>query len=368
MFRKWTLFLAAGLLIIAMPGSAQMWESVASRDIEYGTCIATGPFAAESENNPDSITYRNKIRELFSWGVTENCLKMGYLRPSEDVYNFETADNILDWCEGNKIHLKGHALVWGTRNHVPEWIDDYLIMQRDDILKEHIQTVVEHFAGRITVWDVVNEPVHVDGWEEALQWETVDLCEKALIWAHEADPDAELYINDYNLLGSAIDRRNFVNLINELVDRNAPIDGIGVQGHFGPRLPSIEELERAMLDLTEPGLPIDITEFDMRPPENPDQPYTVEDVEYDTWWDYQAEAYRMMFEFFDQQPAINRVFMWGFTDRHHWRTGAGILDENYDLKPAGEIIVPILLGEIDAGDTGDEEIEPIEEEIRGFYY
>jgi len=360
MNRLWTLFLITGLLVFGLPGSAQDVNSVAERKLEFGTCIATGPFTLEGENSPDSSIYLDKIKELFTWGVTENCLKMGYLRPSEDVYNFDAADAMVAWCEANNIRLKGHCLVWGTEDDVPEWIDDYLIMQRDDILKEHIQTVVEHFKGRIDVWDVVNEPVHVDGWEEALNWETVDLCEKALIWAHEANPDAELYINDYNLLASEIERRDFVNLINELVDRRAPITGIGVQGHMGSRLPSIDILEAAMADLKEPGLPINITEFDMRPPDNPDEPFTADEVEYATWWDYQAVAYGRMYAFFDRYPAIKRVFMWGFTDSHHWRPGAGILDENYEMKPAGEVMVPILKGEVDPGDIDDEVVVPVE--------
>jgi len=336
--------LAAIFLSIACIVSGQ--ESVPDEQVHqvvYGTAIAAGPFASWNVEDPVSVLYREHLHRLFTWGVTENCLKMGHIRPDYDTWRFTEADNISSWFDDNGLELKGHALVWGWQHHVPDWIGDYPVDERPAILRDHVQTVVTYFTGRINVWDVVNEPVHVTGWEDALGWETIDLCEKAFRWAHEANPLAELYINDYNILISGRDRAQYVELITELLERDVPIHGIGVQAHMGSTLPSAAIIESALDELAALGLPIDITEFDMMPPQDPWSPYIGGGAEYESWFEYQAWAYRTAYETFSSHPSVKRVFMWGFTDAYHWRPGAGILDGYTVMKPAGDALLDLLI-------------------------
>lgn len=319
-------------------------------DVEFGTAVNARYFRSEdesgflrSDDGCDGFAekYQNTLKDTFTWGVTENCLKLRNLRSPELVhrneFNFQPGENILKWFERNNMTLKGHCLVWGNSewNHVPEWIKNLPSERaKEKALEEHVRTVVRHFKGRINVWDVVNEPVHAKEWENTLNCSTVDLCFNALKWAHDESPECELYINDFDLIVNDYDRRTFIKLIDKLQDLKAPITGIGVQAHFVHKLPPTDTIEFALNELAQLGLPIDITEFDIFPPNNPNRKCRIDGVRYSSWFEYQAKAYRDAFKCFTAHKSVKRVFMWGFTDKSHWQYGAGIFDDEINPKPA----------------------------------
>ena len=220
-----------------------------------------------------------------------------------------------------------------------------LALQR---LKDHIMTVVGRYKGRITGWDVFNESIADggDGSTENLRtnsWYRVvgpDVLTMAFKWAHEADPDAQLYYNDYNIDQGAVantgKHASSLLLLKRLIAEGAPITGVGIQGHWHLDT-NLADVEKAIENYAALGLRVAITELDVTstggnsgafgrqggsatlPPEANEQ---------------QAEVYRKLFEIFRRhEDVIDRVTFWGISDNRSWRRGQYALVYDGDLKP-----------------------------------
>lgn len=146
------------------------------------------------------------VRTHFNTAVAENCMKSGPLQPEEGRFDFRAADNFVDYCEQNGLKAIGHCLVWHSQ--APRWFfkgKDGQQVTREELIKRikaHIHTVVGRYKGRIHGWDVVNEAIEDNGtfrkspFYNIIGEEFIDIAFQA---AHEADPDAELYYNDYSM-------------------------------------------------------------------------------------------------------------------------------------------------------------------------
>ena len=177
------------------------------------------------------------IAAQFNTISPENALKWGSIHPRVDGYEFGPADRYVAFGEKHKMFIVGHCLVWHSQT--PRWVfqnDKGKPLTREallDRMHEHIRTVVGRYKGRIGGWDVVNEALNEDGTMRQSPWFQIigeDLSVKAFQFAHEADPQAELYYNDYSLENEA-KRKGAVELIRKLKAAGAPITGIGLQGH-----------------------------------------------------------------------------------------------------------------------------------------
>jgi len=262
----------------------------------------------------------------------ENAMKMGVIHPGEQWYNWKEADSIAAFARRNGMKLRGHTLVW--HRQAPGWIfkdangqqvSKEVLLQR---LKEHITTVVKRYKGTVYAWDVVNEAISDDPREfcRSSLWYRIcgeEFIEKAFQWAHEADPDALLFYNDYNEI-NPVKRKKIIKLVNGLVSKGIPVHGIGLQGHWAINEPSREQLENTFKDFIPLGLKLQITEFDVSvyPKEHEMRTRQAGDsaaVFTPAVEQQQIEQFSMCFEIFRKySSALTGVTFWNISDRHSW--------------------------------------------------
>lgn len=311
------------------------------------------------------------IQEHFNSITPENLLKWERVHPEPGQYNFEPADAFVEFGEQNDMFIVGHTLVWHSQ--VPDWVfetDNEEVIGRDALLqrmKAHIDSVVGRYQGRIHGWDVVNEAVLDNGGTRESKWHQIigeDYIEKAFHYASEADPDAELYYNDYNLWIPE-KRDAAIRLVKRLQEKNIPIHGIGMQAHLKIDMPSVDLIEQSIQAFSELGLKVMITELDIdvlpregqvdvEMPENGDVPQTLNPFTEnlpDSMQQQLAERYVALFKLFKKHSdKIDRVTFWGLNDGQSWlnnfpirgRTNYPLLfDRKYEPKPAFRAVVDL---------------------------
>ena len=208
------------------------------------------------------------ISREFSSVVAENCMKSGSLQPREGVFRFDDADRLVALAEKNKQVVIGHCLVWHSQ--APDWfftdengndVSREVLIER---MRNHIHTVVKHFKGKVHGWDVVNEAIEWDGkMRESKFYKIIgeDFISLAFKFAHEADPDVELYYNDYGMDGK-LKRDAVVRMVRKLKAEGIRIDAIGMQSHVAFSTP-LDEYERSLEAFAAEGVKVMITELDL---------------------------------------------------------------------------------------------------------
>jgi endo-1,4-beta-xylanase len=274
---------------------------------------------------------RDLILKNFSSLTAENVMKMGPIHPKEDQYNWEPADQIVDFVIANKMKMRGHTLVW--HNQTPDWlfknadgsrVDKETLLKR---MKEHIMQVVSRYKGKIYAWDVVNEAIDDDASKFYRDSPWYQICgeefiAKAFEYAHEADPDALLFYNDYNTEKPS-KRDNIYKFVKQLLDANVPIHGVGLQGHWSIYEPSEEALRESLTKFSSLGLAVQITELDISvyPSEQGRREKRVDENDAFTqeMEQKQLEKYRMVFNLFREfKTSITGITFWNVTDRRSW--------------------------------------------------
>jgi endo-1,4-beta-xylanase len=288
--------------------------------------------------NPKSLKL---ALEQFNSITPENILKWGSVHPKPDKYNFAPVDSLIKIAEDNNMFLVGHTLIWHSQT--PDWVfkdNDGNPLSREKLLqrmKEHIFKVVGRYKGKINGWDVVNEAFEDDGKMRQSKWQKIignDYMEKAFRWAHEADPDAELYYNDYNMWYAG-KRDAVVKLVNDFKNKGIVIHGIGLQGHWGLEYPPLDELENSIKAFAATGMKIMVTELDLdmlpMPGENTGADVNLsyeKKEELDPWPNGLpdsmqtkiADRYAAFFTIFNKySDAISRITLWGVSDAQSWR-------------------------------------------------
>jgi endo-1,4-beta-xylanase len=242
---------------------AEGLKDIFKSDFLIGAALNRRQFSEEDKLGlPIIETHFNSI-------TPENQLKWQYVHPSPGKYDFTGADQYVAFGEKHRMVVIGHTLVW--HRQTPDWVfqdENGKPVDRDTLLarlKEHIDTVVGRYKGRIKGWDVVNEAVNADGSMRQSPWLTIigeDYVARAFEFAHEADPGAELYYNDYSL-EDAPKRAGAVRLIENLKKQKIPIAGIGLQGHNRLEWPSVAEEDTTISTFAKLGLRVNITELDV---------------------------------------------------------------------------------------------------------
>ena len=290
----------------------------------------------------------------------ENSMKWMYMEPEQGKFEFETADKYIDFSTKNDIAFIGHNLVWHSQ--LAGWVEK--IESKEELsasLKNHVQTVAARYSGKIHGWDVVNEALNEDGTLRNslfLKQLGPDYLINSFKWAQEADPKAELYYNDYNMTRQE-KRAGAIKLVKDIQASGARIDGIGMQAHWGLEDPTLEEIETSILEYSDLGIQVMITEFDITVLPNPwdlegaevsqnfegsehMNPYTKELP--DSVNTQLAQRYKDIFSLFKKHSdKISRVTFWGINDGVSWlnswpiedRTNYPLLfDREYNRKPA----------------------------------
>jgi len=238
-----------------------------SRKIKIGAAVSVGPLLTDEQ-------YRILAMGQFNMLTPENSMKPQFIHPEANIYAFEQADQLVDIALKNNITVHGHALVYDKSS--PDWMTKSLKEQRQEIMLSHIKTVVNHFKGRVAEWDVINEPfskkniLYKNGgsglerniWFEAMGEEYIDLAFKE---AHEADPSAKLYLNDYGVENNGQHWDALLALVKRLKQRGVPIDGVGFEAHVytdGDYI-NTNEFKKHMETLSSLGLLTRISEIDV---------------------------------------------------------------------------------------------------------
>lgn len=301
---------------------------------------ACAPYPIGVAVNPSLLGFQNYgdiVATQFNSITAENIFKPGYLHPQPDQFSFGAADDLVDYAEENDQRVHGHVLVWHSQ--IPQWMEDYqgTEAQWDSMMKVHIQTIVTHFKGRVESWDVVNE-AFLDGGNfrsESPFYEALgpDYIKKAFQYAHEADPDALLFYNDYNMIQSPTKRNAVINFFEDLRAEGVPVHGIGLQTHID-RNTSDANIIDAINDVANADFMVHMSEIDvnLNPNQNPNYEPSAEDFR-DQALIYEeiVKAYRAIPEEFQFGLTV-----WGVADHNSWRSeGFPLLyDEDYEEKPA----------------------------------
>ncbi|MDA1760244.1 endo-1,4-beta-xylanase [Bacillus cereus] len=303
-----------------------------------GTAINTSAFMEDEE-------YKEVVKREFNVVTLENELKFKNIHPEIDRYDFSKSNRLINFALENNQKVRGHTLVWG--NTLPDWVTkgDFSRDQLKVILKNHIQTVVGQYKGKVYAWDVVNEAFNDDGTLRdnfLLRKIGPEYIELSYRWAHEADPSALLFYND--------DRNDELNkksdaiykLFKDFKQRNVPIHGIGFQMHKSIDKPiKYKEISNNISRLAKVGLKVEITEMDVQVQNSTG---SLEKI-----LEKQADMYKDTLNVCLSNENCSTFVMWGFTDKYTWvpeYTGKDdkplIFDGNYNPKPAYEAIQGIL--------------------------
>ena len=319
------------------------------------------------------------IQSQFNSISPENILKWQFVHPEPDKYDFSGADRYVRFGEKHHMAIIGHTLVW--HNQTPDWVfqdangkpvDRGTLLER---MSNHIRTVVGRYKGRIKGWDVVNEAIADDGSLRQTPWLKIigkDYIEKAYQFAHEADPQAELYYNDFALENEA-KRNAAIALIKDLQKKGIHISAVGLQGHYRLDNPGLKDVEEAILAMSTLGLKVMITEMDVNVLPQPKQASVAEVSQRfaarpelnpyanglpDTVQQELARRYAGLFSIFlKHRGQISRVTFWGVADGDSWlndwpvpgRTAYPLLfDRHHAPKPAFHAVIQAAT-ELNAG-------------------
>ena len=301
------------------------------------------------------------VKQHFNSIVAENCMKSAYIQPQEGVFHFDEADKFVQFGLDHGMSIIGHCLIWHSQ--CPNWffLDDEGKQVSPDQLKErmknHIYSLVGRYKGIVKGWDVVNEAIVEDGsyrkskFYEILGEEFIPL---AFQYAYEADPEAELYYNDYNMHFKGR-RETVVRLIKKLKERGIRIDAVGMQGHIGMDYPAIKDFEDSMLAFAAAGVNVAISEWDMSALPSVSHSANVSDtVSFNKLFNPYPESLpdsvsvlwnarmKQFFDLFEKHADIvSRVTVWGVSDGDSWKNNFPVrgrkdypllFDRNYQPK------------------------------------
>jgi endo-1,4-beta-xylanase len=295
------------------------------------------------------VTQQPLLAQHFNSITAENDMKFEKIQPHEDEFTFERADELAAFAKRNGMKMRGHTLVW--HNQTPDWVfqdangnqvDRETLLQR---LKNHINVVMKRYKGTIYCWDVVNEAVTDEGPElyRSTKWLEIigeDYIEKAFEFAHEADPEALLFYNDYNE-SNPQKREKIYKLVQSLVDKGVPIHGVGLQAHWNLVNPSLEDIRTAIERYASLGLKLHLTELDVSVFNHEDKRTDLTEPTPEML-ESQAERYHQVFHLLrEYQDSITSVTFWGAADDYTWlsdfpvkgrKNWPFLFDENHQPK------------------------------------
>jgi endo-1,4-beta-xylanase len=307
------------------------------------TGISVNQWETASDNNPQTKDWK-VIVDNFNWVVAENCMKCEVVHPEQNRYDFTLADQFVDKARSANLKVMGHCLIWHSQ--CAKWFhydNDGNLVSADTLkarMKEHITTVMNHFKGRVDAWDVCNECFEDDGsFRNSLFYQILgeDFIKLAFEYAHEADPDVELYYNDYSM-NKASKVEAVANFFAPLVKNGLPLTAINMQGHIildDGAQKIISDYEHSIETIKTVGVKTGFSELDLSVLPNPYgfsganvsdmfayrpemDPYidslpTARQQEIDQFW---IDFYKMLIKNADM---ITRVNFWCLNDGNSWR-------------------------------------------------
>jgi endo-1,4-beta-xylanase len=307
---------------------AQVEVEQLTHAFRFGTAVVPKRFVAD---DADSAAYRAKFLALFNGAVPENQLKWAALAGDFGPENadFETTAAGLRWARAQGAEVRGHVLVWPSWQNSPKSLRalEPAPPALREAIRAHIASTGARSAELTDEWDVVNEPytnhdfMDIFGNEVMVEWFKA---------AATALPGQRLYLNDYGILsGGGLNRAKqdaYFNTAKYLLDRGAPLSGLGLQGHFGSALTPPERLLEILDRMATLGLPLRVTEFD------------VDMADEQVQADYTRDFYLTLFS----HPAVDGIYTWGFWASHHWLPRAAYFTADWTERPNGRALRELL--------------------------
>lgn len=275
----------------------------------------------------------------FNCVTAENCMKSEVISPKKGIFDFVLADQFVQYAQKHNLTIIAHAPIWHSQ--CAKWLchnEDGSLVSKDQLkenMRLYINTVYGHFRGKIKGYDVVNEAIEDDGSYRNSDFYKI-MGEEFIDWAfqcaQEADPNTELYYNDYSMAEPG-KRATVVKMIHRLKSKGIRIDAVGLQTHIGMDFPDFKEYEKSIKAFVEAGVDVQLTETDMSILPNP---YTGADVS--TRFDYTPEKdpykdgitadqlkpwqkrFKELFAIINKYSKnVKRVTFWGITDASSWK-------------------------------------------------
>jgi GH35 family endo-1,4-beta-xylanase/enterochelin esterase-like enzyme len=344
------------LMLLAIGTTSTMAQGLKDAYKDYFTIGV----AVNSRNVTDAAQME-LIKKEFNSITAENDMKVALIQPKEGEFHWENADKIANFCRQNGIKLRGHNLCWHSQ--FADWMftDKKGNPVKKEVfyarLKKHIQAVVTRYKDIIYCWDVVNEAMA----DQAFSWpghpanpyresKLYKLCgdefiAKAFQFAHEADPNALLFYNDYNAADPGKRDRIF-NMVKKMKDAGVPIDGIGMQGHYNIYGPSEEDIDAAITKYATIVKHIHFTELDLRTNMEQGGQLQFSRGEAKPMAPYlqtlQEDQYARIFRIFRKHAdVIDNVTFWNLGDKDSWlgvNNHPLLFDENYKPKKSYYVV------------------------------
>ncbi|MDI6100868.1 endo-1,4-beta-xylanase [Actinoplanes sp. NEAU-A12] len=315
---------------------------VTPRDLRIGAAVAGGGHHLE-QDYPDPFThdrpYRRVLAREFDSVSPENQMKWEFIHPERDRYDFGPADAIVRFARQHGQVVRGHTLLWHSQN--PEWLAEGTFTKAElrTILKRHIFAVVGRYRGQIHQWDVANEIFNENGeYRQENIWIRElgpGIVADAFRWAHQADPKAQLFLNDYGVEwpGAKVDA--YETLAKQLLADRVPLHGFASQAHLSTRYGAPEQLRGVLQRFDDLGLYTAITELDVRMDLPAGSVPTAEQLT------VQAQYYKTVLDACLAVDDCNSFTLWGFTDKYSWvpvffpaEGAATVMWDDFRPKPA----------------------------------
>jgi endo-1,4-beta-xylanase len=326
------------LIIKAKRGSKVMVEQL-SHEFWFG-CAISNSIAGGGMSENDLRQYKEKFLKNFNSAVTENAVKWANMERVKGQINYSVVDAILSWTEENHIPLRGHNLFWGIPQFVQPWVKELNDNDLRQTLQNRAETITKKYKGRFAEYDLNNEMIHGNYYEDRLGPEITKLMAQ---WAHNGDPDAKLYLNDYDVLtGNRL--ADYMAQIRKLQKQGVPIAGIGAQGHLHGETFDRNQLKNALDSLAVFRLPIRITEFNMpgqRSKYYKDRNLTLTPEEEQLKAKEIVDYYKICFA----HPAVEGILMWGFWEGSNWIPVSSLYKRDWSPTPAAEAYQNLIFKE-----------------------
>jgi endo-1,4-beta-xylanase len=305
------------------------------RELAKKTHVRIGS-AVDVDALANDADYRRLLNRQFNNITAENAMKWAEVEPERGQFDWSGADAIVANARRNHQQIRGHTLLW--HNQLPEWLTaneaNWTQAELRGILRDHIFKEAGRYRGKIRAWDVVNEVVADGGGLRDTIWLRKlgpGYIADAFRWAHQADPRAKLYINDYNLESDQAKVQTTYEIVTDLLKKRVPIDGVGFQGHLGIQFDYPTTFPANMKRFTDLGLEVAVTEADVRMvlPVTPEKQAA------------QATYFQNLLRTCLENRRCTEFTTWGYTDRYQWVPGffegegsAALYDEDLVPKPA----------------------------------
>lgn len=319
-----------GELIVKAKRGAKIHIEQVRHEFWFGCAIANG-FVTGSMSATDKKQYNDKFLQNFNSAVTENAVKWLSMERERGKVDYSAVDGILAWTDANNIPLRGHNLFWGIDKFVQPWLKE---MNNDELratLQHRAESVTARYRGRFAEYDLNNEMIHGNFYEDRLG---AGITKDMATWAHHGDPDAKLYLNDYDITtGNKLPE--YMAHIRALLKQGVPIAGIGVQGHLHGETFDRKELKRALDSLAIFNLPIRITEFNIpgqRSKFHVERILTMTPEQEATKAKELVDFYTICFA----HPAVTGILMWGFWEGANWIPVSSLYRRDWSPTPAAD--------------------------------